>query len=315
MASGVTVGLLCERACFAVICGQPHLVLPKMVEAARTSSSGDGPVMCEVPQRPTEEDSRAVHASATQRRMAEPAPPPGCMEDEALSLAAADRGRSSPAGAAAWLALQPLPLSTARGSPDMPLHIAEGMLATLWRRLAILLFPVERTLPYRRVPRSEPARNSSWFIFVVVLPVWTGLAPLRLWLLLTTLWDDRSSSVPDKLWQRLATTTCIAQISLPGAGARSGAGGSTTEPTPEALQQSLLHCVSLPNANSSRAVPYITLLAQRYGRAIKTARSTYGLIFGDAVDVWNHRHDTDRVRRRSGCLRRGVLHRDAPVGP
>ena len=79
-----------------------------MVEAARTSSSGDGPVMCEVPQRPTEEDSRAVHASATQRRMAEPAPPPGCMEDEALSLAAADRGRSSPARAAAWLALQPL---------------------------------------------------------------------------------------------------------------------------------------------------------------------------------------------------------------
>jgi hypothetical protein len=69
----------------------------------------------------------------------------------------------------------------------MPLLIAEGILPTLWRRLAFLPLPADRAAAYRQAAKDMPERNSGWAGCLVVLPVWAGLAALTLWALLATL--------------------------------------------------------------------------------------------------------------------------------
>jgi len=142
----------------------------------------------EVLHGPTEKDCRAVHDAAARKR-AEGTSPTCSTEDEALALAAADPSNGSLPRAMAWLAwaYNRSPLRAFLDLLDMPLLIAEGVLPSLWRWLAFRLLPTERAVAYRRAAHGRPRRSSGWLGCLVVLPVWTGLAALTLWLLLASL--------------------------------------------------------------------------------------------------------------------------------
>jgi hypothetical protein len=124
----------------------------------------------EVLHGPTEEDRRAVHEAAAQRRTAGPPSPPTWMEDEALALAAADPRNGPLPRVLAWLAWaynrSPCaPSSTCRTCRSSSPRACCRRSGGAW---AFFSFPPSMQQPADRRRRAYPAEAragsaASWF--------------------------------------------------------------------------------------------------------------------------------------------------------